>query len=162
MQMVIVIMGVSGVGKTTVGQALAQELGWLFADADDFHPLANVAKMRAGIPLSDTDRAPWLRTLHGLIEGWLASGQSAVLACSALKESYRAQLLVNRDVKLVYLHADSNQIAERMAARKEHYMNPGLLKSQFDTLEPPQDAVSIDAAQPVPEILSAVRTALGI
>jgi len=160
--MVIVIMGVSGVGKSTVGLALANQLGWPFADADDFHPPANVAKMRAGTPLNDADRAPWLRTLRGLIEGWLATGQSAVLACSALKESYRVELLVNSDVKLVYLHADFTQIAERMATRKDHYMSPGLLQSQFDTLEPPLDAVSIDATQTLPEILAAVRSALGI
>lgn len=162
MRMVIVIMGVSGVGKTTVGQALAQDLGWLFADADDLHPAANVAKMRAGIPLDDGDRAPWLRTLRGLIESWLATNQSAVLACSALKESYRIELLVNRDAKLVYLHADLDQIAERTATRTGHYMNPDLLKSQFDTLEPPRDAVSIDAAQSVPEIVAQIRSALDI
>jgi gluconokinase len=131
---IILIMGVSGVGKTTVGQALAQQLGWTFADADDFHSPANVAKMRAGIPLTDDDRGPWLESLRTAIEGWLASHQPSVLACSALKQAYRERLIVNTDVKLVFLHADFDLIAGRMDGRHGQYMNPGLLKSQFDTL----------------------------
>ena len=160
--MIIVIMGVSGVGKSTVGQALARQLGWAFSDADDFHSSANVAKMRAGIPLTDDDRIPWLKSLHAAIEGWLAAHQSAVLACSALKQSYRDQFIVSPHVRLVFLYADFNRIAERMSGRHGHYMNPALLKSQFDTLEPPQDAISVDATQPVPDIIAAIRTALGI
>src|SRR3974377_1789879 len=147
--MIIVIMGVSGEGKTTVGGALAQQLGWSFADADDFHPAANVAKMRAGIPLTDADRAPWLKSLRATIEGWIASRQSAVLACSALQQAYREQLLVGPEVKLVFLRADLNLIAERMAARHGHYMNPALLRSQFDVLEAPRDALCLDATRPV-------------
>jgi gluconokinase len=155
-------MGVSGVGKTTIGQALALELHWQFADADDFHPAANVAKMRAGIPLDDADRAPWLATLHDAIVGWLATGQSVVLACSALKESYRRQLLASPDVRLVFLHASFDVIAERMAERQGHYMNPQLLRSQFDTLEAPINAISIDTNEPVDAIVASIRTALGI
>ena len=158
--MIIVIMG--GVGKTTVGQALAQQLGWSFADADDFHPAANVAKMRAGLPLTDADRAPWLQSLHATIEGWIASRQSVVLACSALKRDYREQLLVGPEVKLVFLHADIELIADRMAARHGHYMNPALLQSQFDVLEVPRDALSLDAARPVPELVAAIRGSIGI
>lgn len=160
--MIILIMGVSGVGKTTVGQALAQQLGWPFADADDFHPAANVAKMRAGIPLTDADRAPWLQSLRVTIEGWIAFQQSAVLACSALKQAYRERLIVGPEVKLVFLHADLDLIADRMAARPGHYMNPDLLQSQFDTLEAPHDALSIDAADSVPELVAAIRASLGI
>ena len=159
--MIIVIMGVSGVGKTTVGEALAQQLGWSFADADDFHPAANVAKMRAGIPLTDADRAPWLKSLRGTIEGWIASRQSAVLACSALKQAYREQLLVGPEVELVFLRADLNLIAERMAARHGHYMNPALLRSQFDILEAPRDALCLDATRPVPELVAVIRASLG-
>jgi len=160
--MIILIMGVSGVGKTTVGQALAQQLGWPFADADDFHPAANVAKMHAGIPLTDADRAPWLQSLRAAIAGWLAAGQAVVLACSALKQAYREQLIVGPEVKLVFLHADLDLIAGRMAARPGHYMNPDLLQSQFDTLEAPRDALSLDAAQPVPELVAAIRAAFGV
>ena len=160
--MIVLLMGVSGVGKTTIGQALAQQLGWPFADADDFHPAANVAKMHAGIPLDDADRAPWLQALHDAIVGWITAGQSVVLACSALKEAYRRQLLVGPEVKLVFLHADFSLISQRLQARHGHYMNPGLLRSQFDTLEVPQGAVSIDVSGTAPEIVSAIRAALGI
>ena len=159
--MIILVMGVSGVGKTTVGQALAQQLGWSFADADDFHPAANVAKMRAGIPLTDADRAPWLQSLRATIAFWLAAGQSAVLACSALKQAYREQLIVGPEVKLVFLHADLDLIAERMAARHGHYMNPALLRSQFEALEAPREALSLDAARPVPELVAVIRASLG-
>ena len=160
--MIIVIMGVSGVGKTTVGEALAQQLGWSFADADDFHPAANVAKMRAGIPLTDADRAPWLQSLRATIAFWLAAGQSAVLACSALKQAYREQLIVGPEVKLVFLYADLELIADRMAARHGHYMNPALLQSQFDALEAPRDALCLDAARPLPELVAAIRASIGI
>src|SRR5271165_2296073 len=155
-------MGVSGVGKTTIGEALAQELGWPFADADDFHPAANVAKMHAGIPLDDTDRAPWLQSLHDAIVGWIAAGKSVVLACSALREAYRRQLMVGPEVKLVFLHAEFDLVSQRLEARHGHYMNPGLLRSQFETLEVPPDAVSIDVSGTVPEIVAAIRAALGI
>src|SRR5581483_2263579 len=101
--MIVLLMGVTGAGKTTIGQALARELHWRFADADSFHSAANVAKMRAGVPLTDADRAPWLSALHDAIAAWLAAGENVVLACSALKVSYRALLLVSPEVKLVYL-----------------------------------------------------------
>jgi gluconokinase len=160
--MIVLLMGVSGVGKTTIGQALAQQLQWRFADADDFHPAANVAKMHAGIPLDDADRAPWLQSLRDSIVGWIAAGQSVVLACSALKQAYRRQLLVSPEVRLVYLHGDFSLIAQRLGERHGHYMNPGLLRSQFDTLEAPEDAVSVDVSGTVPEIVTAIRAALGI
>ncbi len=155
-------MGVSGVGKTTVGQALAHQLGWPFADADDFHPAANVAKMREGIPLTDADRGPWLQSLHAAIQQWLNAQESVVLACSALKQAYREQLVIAPAVKPVFLHADFSVIAERMADRQGHYMNPKLLESQFDALEVPHDALSLDADRPVPEIVAAIRVSLGV
>jgi gluconokinase len=160
--LIILVMGVSGVGKSTIGYALAQQLGWQFVDADDFHPAANVAKMRAGIPLTDADRAPWLQSLRTAIDGLLAASQPAVLACSALKRAYREQLVAGPEVKLVFLRADFGVIAERMAAREGHYMNPKLLESQFADLEAPHDALSLDAGRPVPEIVAAIRAALGI
>jgi len=154
-------MGVSGVGKTTIGQQLARELKWPFADADEFHSEANVARMRQGIPLDDTDRAPWLQSLHDAIANWIAAGKSVVLACSALKAAYRQQLLVGPEVKLVYLHGDFDLLAQRLTTRHGHYMNPGLLHSQFDTLEAPPDAISIDVSGTVPEIVADIRTAIG-
>jgi len=158
---IILLMGVSGVGKTTIGQQLARELKWPFADADEFHSEANVAKMRQGIPLDDTDRAPWLQSLHDAIANWIAAGKSVVLACSALKAAYRQQLLVGPEVKVVYLHGDFDLVAQRLSTRHGHYMNPGLLHSQFDTLEAPPDAISIDVSGTVPEIVADIRTAIG-
>ena len=160
--MVVLLMGVSGVGKTTIGQVLAEELQWLFSDADDFHPAANVAKMHAGVPLDDADRAPWLQALHDAIVGWITAGQSVVLACSALKGAYRQHLIVGPEVRLVFLNADFSLIAERLKARHGHYMNPDLLRSQFETLEVPQGTVSIDVSGTVPEIVAAIRSALGV
>jgi gluconokinase len=144
--MVLLLMGVSGAGKTTVGQALAQQLRCRFVDADDYHSSANVTKMRDGIPLSDEDRAPWLQSLRRAITEWLASGQNVVLACSALKAAYRKVLMIGPEVKLVYLRASRELIAERLASRRDHYMNPKLIDSQFAALEEPRDALAVDAS----------------
>jgi len=160
--MIIILMGVTGAGKTTVGRALAAELGWAFADADDYHSVANVAKMRTGIPLNDADRLPWLQALHDAIATWIAVGNSVVLACSALKASYRKQLVIGPEVKLVYLRGSPALIAERVASRPDHYMNPNLLRSQLETLEEPLDAVVIDVDAPVPQIVARIRCALTI
>ena len=160
--MVIVLMGVSGVGKTTIGRALAQELQWRFADGDDFHSAANIAKMHAGIPLTDQDRAPWLQSLRNAITGWLASEENVVLACLALKASYRAALLVSSEVKLVYLRGSFELIARRLGLRQGHYMNPHLLRGQFDTLEEPKDTLTMDAGLPVVQVVQGIRAALGI
>jgi gluconokinase len=160
--MIILLMGVSGVGKTTIGEALALKLHWRFADADNFHSPANVAKMHAGIPLDDDDRAPWLQALHNAIEGWIAKRESVVLACSALRESYRRELVVGPEVKLVFLRADFAVVSEHLAQRQGHFMNPALLQSQFDTLEAPEEAIAVDASQEIPDILADICSALGL
>jgi gluconokinase len=153
-------MGVSGVGKTTIGAALARELGWRFFDADDFHPPQNVAKMKAGIPLEDADRWPWLAHLNRLLK----EEPNAVLACSALKARYRERLSQGiADFTTVYLHGSFELIRGRMEARRHRYMPAALLESQFATLEPPADAIAIDvAAAPeacVAAILARLRSA---
>ncbi len=136
--MVIIIFGVSGAGKTTLGQLLAQELRWKFYEADDFHSQANIDKMRQGIPLTDEDRSPWLESLRELIKQCLAAGQNAVLACSALRKSYRRCLRVSPEVKLVYLLGDYALIERQLRQRRGHFMDPKLLRSQFADLEQPQ------------------------
>lgn len=136
--MIIIIFGVSGVGKTTVGELLARELGWRFLEADDFHPPANIETMRSGRPLNDEDRWPWLDSLREQIKRSLAAGENAVLACSALKRAYRDRLRVNEKVKFVFLHGDYALVQQQLRSRHGHFMNPGLLQSQFDDLEEPQ------------------------
>jgi gluconokinase len=161
--MVVVAMGVTGSGKTTVGEELASELGWTFHDADDFHPPANKAKMHAGIPLTDEDRWPWLRAIRRAIESALAEGRGAVVACSALKASYRAALAGGlAGVRFVLLDGPRDLLADRLASRKGHFMNPELLDSQIATLERPSDALVVDIARPPAEQVAAIRRALGI
>ena len=152
-----IMMGVSGSGKTSVGKSLAEHLGWDFYDADDFHPPANIEKMADGIPLDDSDRAPWLAALHDLISSSLTQNRPGVLACSALKERYRQRLLDgNAGVQLVYLKGSYELIWSRMIVRKDHYMKPHMLQSQFDALEEPSDALTVDISLPVDEILQVV------
>jgi gluconokinase len=140
-------MGVSGSGKTTIGKALAQKLGWDFFDADDFHPAENIAKMGSGIPLSDSDRAPWLASLHDQLSSTLKSNRHPVLACSALKENYRAQLLNGIDgIEIIYLNGNYDLIWSRMSAREGHYMKPEMLRSQFAALEEPKNAFVLDVS----------------
>jgi gluconokinase len=157
--MVILLMGVSGSGKTTVGQLLAARLGWEFADADDYHSAVNIEKMRNGVPLTDGERAPWLEALRRLIAGWIAAKKSAVLACSALKQSYREKLQIGPDVKLVYLKGTPDVLQQRMHARVGHFMTERMLQSQLATLEEPQDedAVIVDVAQAPDEIVEKIR-----
>ncbi|HXH09001.1 MAG TPA: gluconokinase [Alphaproteobacteria bacterium] len=160
---VIIVMGVSGSGKSTVGQRLAAELGWPFYEGDDFHPQVNVDKMRQGIPLTDHDRAPWLTTLRRLIDDVIAAGQSAVIACSALKQAYRDRLAgPHREVQFVYLKGSYALIRQRMLERQGHFMRAGLLASQFDTLEEPEDALTVDIAQEPQVIVAQIRRALQI
>ena len=160
--MVIIVMGVVGVGKTTVGLLLAQKLGWLFTDADDFHSAENKSKISHGIPLTDADRAPWLTALWRAIEQWNAEGENVVLACSALKRTYRDELQTG-NVQFVHLKGGYELIATRLRARHGHFATESILKSQLRDLEEPTDAivVSIDKTPDaiVDEILAKLKTA---
>ncbi len=161
--MIVVLMGVSGSGKTTVGRALANQLGWPFADADDYHPEANKAKMHAGIPLTDADRQPWLEALRTLIDGTYREGKNLVLACSALKHEYQHYLKHDSaNIRLVFLEGSEELIARRLAARHGHFMNPALLHSQFETLQPPAHAVRVDVTPPPDEIAREICQKLGL
>jgi gluconokinase len=151
------IMGVSGSGKTTLGQALAQKLGWDFFDADDFHPPENIAKMTAGIPLSDSDRVPWLTSLHEILLSTLEANRHPVLACSALKEKYRAQLLDDVDgIEIIYLKGNYELIWSRMSTRVGHYMKPEMLKSQFNALEESKDAFALDVSMSLEDMIDKI------
>ena len=151
---IVVIMGVTGSGKTTVGLALARRFGWTLLDADDFHPEANIAKMRAGVPLEDADRWSWLDALNARLRECAAGGISAVLACSALKQIYRARIAAGLpQTRWVHLAGAYPLIEARLQARRGHYMAPSLLQSQFETLEPPDDAIVLDVAT-TPEALA--------
>lgn len=159
----VVVMGVSGVGKSAVGSELAARLGWPFFDADAFHPEANVAKMARGEPLDDDDRAPWLAALRALIAEHLEAGRPGVLACSALKERYRETLAsAGAGVAFVYLVGSPELIEARMRAREDHYMKAGMLASQFAALEPPEGALTVDVTPPVDEIVGAVVAGLAL
>jgi gluconokinase len=160
--MVVVLMGVTGSGKTTIGRLLSKELGWKYYDADDFHSPANVEKMRSGIPLNDADRKPWLQTLNHLIRNCLERDESAALACSALKESYRKFLLIGDSVRLIYLKGDYETIQKRLNDRRGHYMNPTLLNSQFESLEEPEEAFHVDASLSPDEIVKTIKGYLGM
>lgn len=152
-----IVMGVSGCGKSSVGEALAKQLKWDFYDADDFHPPENVAKMANGTPLNDSDRAPWLAALHDLISSSLKVDQPGVLACSALKERYRRQLSEsNEGVQIVYLKGTYDLIWSRMTIRKGHYMKPEMLESQFDALEEPTNALTLDISMSVDDIVQTI------
>jgi len=155
--MIIIIMGVAGSGKTTIGSLLADELGWAFYDADDFHSEANRAKMSQGIALTDEDRAGWLLSLKDLIVQNIQQNTSAVLACSALKNSYRETLKVNERVKFIYLRGTYEQIKARLINRSGHYMSAGMLESQFQTLEEPQDILTIDISNSPQDIVTLIR-----
>lgn len=161
--MVIILMGVSGVGKTSLGTRLAEVLGWRFLEGDDFHPPQNVAKMAAGLPLTDEDRAPWLERLRALVAECLARGEHAVLTCSALKRSYRRRLTVDPErVRWVYLRAPREVIASRLAQRTGHFMPPGLLGSQLETLEAPEEALQVEVTAGPEELVAAIRAELGV
>jgi len=161
--MVIVIMGVAGSGKTTVGERLAARLGWSFLDADDVHPAANIAKMAAGHPLTDEDRAPWLAALRARIDDFLARDAGAVVTCSALKESYRVVLLSGTDqVKLVHLQGSPELLRSRLRGRTGHFMAPTMLDSQLATLETPKNALVLDIARSPDELVREIRDAFHI
>jgi gluconokinase len=154
--MVVVVMGVTGSGKTTIGSLLAARLGWQFADADEFHSAANKAKMHQGIPLTDADRQPWLAAIHDQTAKWVAAKQNVVLACSALKQSYRQLLWTGPEVQFVYLKGSYELIAERLRSRKGHFADEHILAGQFADLEEPSDAVTVDISGSPEEIVSEI------
>jgi carbohydrate kinase (thermoresistant glucokinase family) len=157
-------MGVSGSGKTTIGRHLAQRLGWKFAEGDGLHPPENVAKMRSGRPLTDTDRAPWLAAIAEVVDGWIGCGECGVITCSALKRQYRGQIIGDRrEVRLVYLEGSRELIAERLARRQGHFMPASLIDSQFATLEPPgadENPIVVSIDQPIELIAERVAGVL--
>ena len=160
MPAVVVVMGVSGAGKTTIGRLLAERLGWEFADGDEFHPRANVKKMRSGIPLTDEDRLPWLQAIAQWVDEMRQQGNRAVTASSVLKRSYRDIVIGARpDVRLVFLEGSPTLIAERVAARRGHFMPANLLDSQFATLEPPspeENAIRVSVELSPHQIVSSI------
>jgi len=159
---VVIIMGTTGAGKTTIGGMLAAQLNWQLADADTFHPPANIEKMSRGIPLNDTNRAPWLAAMRKAILEWIAAGKNVVLACSALKRAYRDELRPSPQVKIVYLKGNYALFAERIRQRHGHFAGEGILAGQFADLEEPDDAITIDAAKSPEEIVAGIRKQLGI
>ena len=160
--MIVIVMGVVGAGKTTVGRLLAEQLGWEFADADDFHPPSNVEKIRRGIALNDEDRKPWLERLSAAISQWIAEHRNVLLACSALKRCYRRELAVAPEVRFVDLKGSADLIAERLRARQGHFAGEQILASQLADLEEPQEAVAVEIASPPQQIVAEIRKKLGL
>ena len=161
--MIVILMGVAGSGKTTVGRLLARELAWRFYEGDDFHPRANIDKMQQGTPLTDNDRWPWLQALKEVIDACLAQGTNAVMACSALKQTYQDYLMHGRDeVKLVYLKGSYDLLSQRLAQRQGHFMPKELLASQFATLEEPQQGLIVDVAKAPEALVAVIRQALQV
>jgi gluconokinase len=160
--MIVVLMGVTGSGKTTIGRLLAEQLGWKFLDADDFHPAANVAKMRTGIPLDDADRWPWLDAINRAVRDTVSQASGVVLGCSALKRAYRERLASGlTDLRWVHLKGDFDVIRPRLEQRKGHYMNPSLLRSQFEALEEPEHALTLDIRETPERLAQRIAAAIG-
>jgi gluconokinase len=159
--MIILVMGTTGAGKTTVGKLLADRVGWTFLDADDFHPPANIEKMKHGIPLTDADRVPWLANIQAELVRLSHLNQDAVLACSALKQSYRDQLSAGLDLRIVYLRGTYDQMKHHIEARHGHFAGEAILAAQFGDLEEPKDALVLDVSHPpkdlVAEVISGLR-----
>jgi len=161
-RMIVLIMGVEGAGKTTIGKLLANRLRWDFSDADDFHSEHNRQKMRRGIPLDDADREPWLQAIRTAMLGWVAQDRHVVLACSALKKRYREVLDAGPEVRVVYLKGDFDVISRRLAARSGHFVSPALLHSQFQILEEPENALTVDADRAPEEIVQEIVEKLAL
>jgi gluconokinase len=160
---IVVLFGVAGSGKTTISRLLAQELGWKFYEADELHPKSNVEKMRQGIALTDADRWSWLERLRELLGESIARKENVILACSALKKKYREYLQISDDIKWVYLKGEYQLIADRLRQRRGHFMNPILLRSQFDILEEPEgDAVIVDIDATPTKLVQTIREQLGV
>lgn len=158
---ILIVMGVSGSGKSTVGRLLAQELGWQYLEGDDFHPPANVEKMRSGTPLTDEDRLPWLDALRDLVRDALKRNRHLVVTCSALKQKYRQRLAVDESkVVYIYLKGDFELIANRLKGRKGHFMPETLLKSQFEAMEEPKDAITVDVALSPRDIVDRIKNSI--
>jgi len=158
--MILLVMGVTGSGKTTVGKLLAQRLGWLFLDADDFHPAENIAKMKRGVPLTDEDREPWLAAIHAQLLKCAAKKQDAVLACSALKQSYREKLAAGVELRICYLKGTYREIAARLQSRTGHFAGEAILAGQFRDLEEPRDALVLRVSDTAEEIAGEVLKSL--
>ena len=161
---VIIFMGVAGAAKTTIGRRLASELGWRFCDGDELHPSANVDKMSRGMPLSDEDRHLWLEGIRRAIAEWIAGGENVILACSLLKECYRAMILDGHHdrVQMAYLKAHPGLLRQRLISRTGHFVDEALLASQLEILEEPADALVLDAAQSLPSLLQQIRAAYSL
>ena len=161
--MIVVIMGVAGSGKTLIGTQLAQELDWSFVDADDFHPPANVEKMSSGVALTDADREPWLQALRRMLLQASDASRNVVLACSALRAEFRTQLAAGiPDLQYVHLDGPPALFEQRLASRRDHFFSPELLDSQLATLEPPKEALVIDADAPPTTIVEQIKRELGV
>lgn len=160
--MIVVVMGVAGAGKTTIGKLLAGQLGWMFVDADDFHSAANIEKIRQGGALGESDREPWLEAIRMAELRWTSERRNVVLACSALRNAYREKLDIGAEVRFVYLKASRELTSQRLLSRRGHFASPLLVASQFDTLEEPHDAIAV-AAEKLPEDIAAeIRARLGL
>lgn len=155
--MVLLMMGVAGSGKTLIGSMLAKSLNWIFADADEFHPPANIEKMSRGIALTDEDREPWLRAMRAAIEGWTKSGENAVLACSALKQRYREVLTSGTPTRTIFLKGSPDLIQRRLLERQNHFMKSEMLTSQFADLEEPADAMVVDVSETPEQIVATIK-----
>lgn len=160
--MIVIVMGVVGAGKTTVGCLLADQLGWQFADADDYHSPENKERIHHGIPLTDADRSPWLRRLRAEIENWIAQGKNVVLACSALKRTYREELYAGPEVRFVFLKGNAAVIGPRLRARKNHFADDKILASQLADLEEPKNALTVGIDQSPAQIVAGIRQRLGV
>lgn len=160
--MIVIVMGVAGAGKTTVGRLLAEQSGWDFADADDFHPPSNVEKIRRGVSLTDDDRKPWLAQLRAAVQQWIAENRNVVLACSALKRTYRQELEAGPEVRFVYLKGSADLIASRLRTRQGHFAGEKILASQLAELEEPALAVTVEIDSSPPQIVAEIRRKLGL